>query len=58
MTRSASGIENTLPYRTAPAGMVGGSSHLYRDFLHSPARVAGYFGPAFDDEAAIAALAG
>ena len=58
MTRSASGIENTLPYRTAPAGMLGGSSHLYRDFLHSPARVAGYFGPAFDDAAAIAALAG
>lgn len=57
MTRSASGIEDRLPYRTAPAAMLGGSSHLYRDFLRCPARVAGYFGPAFDDEAAIAALA-
>lgn len=57
MTRSASDTQDALPYRTAPAGMLGGDSRLYRDFLYSPARLADCFGPAFDDETAIAGLA-
>lgn len=38
--------------------MLGNNSQLYRDFLHSPARLAGCFGPAFDDQTAVARLAG
>lgn len=54
---SASGISTALPYRTAPAAMLGGATALYRDFLHAPAKLTAYFGPAFDDESALAELA-
>lgn len=45
------------PYRPAPIEMRGGASRLYRDYLDGRTQLAGYYGPRFDDEAALGALA-
>ena len=44
--------------QTIPVERLAGASRLYLDFLNRPAEVADLFGPPFDDEAALKALAG
>ena len=57
MSSSAFDARGSSPYQPAPAALLGGATLLYRDFLHAGDRLTSYFGPSFDDDAAIGQLA-